>query len=161
MSTMECDHCYKEVIGNNGYVAWCRECINNDWRLLDNLGIQLPHGASRSQYNNQAFYWIASNHVATLVKSIPKITKKSLSVSVPDVEEICEALFQRDRESEKVASANLCKRDYYGIQCACPGCWGDIELDMCAPKIDFTLCKKRYYGIECDCGACPVPMKRR
>ncbi len=161
-----CHHCFANIVDSNlledeeeefdpTLIAWCKSCVNSDWTLLDDKGICLPFGASRGEFKASGFYWVKDSSEGEKVASIPSKTARSFDAALSAPDSVVTSIMK------EVAPPPFCKRDYYGINCFCPGCWGNIEIDLSAPKLDFILCKKRYYGIECDCGNCPVPRKRR
>lgn len=166
MSEYACQHCFADVIDPNllegeeeeidsTLVAWCKSCINSDWTLLDTKGVELPPGATRGEFRTYAFFWVKDTPDGERIRSIPPKTARSFDAVLSAPDSVVTSIMK------EVAQPPFCKRDYYGINCFCAGCWGNIEIDLSAPKLDFILCKKRYYGIECDCGNCPVPRKRR
>lgn len=142
---MNCNHCNKDVNVNpedDSRVIWCRECINQDWDLLESAGAITPP-CPKYEFMPDYFTWYQSDS-AKMIKQIPQRTLKNLE----DVITI-----------DSVPDNYLCKRIYYGIQCNCPACFEGSSLKI--PELRMPFCKKRYYGIACDCGYCPERVRYR
>ena len=113
MKTYTCDHCglfiYKSDNIYEPNIMWCRPCINQDHKLLDDAGIKY------STIEPQ-FFWV-SQGALDLLKLIPKITQRNLF----------DYLSPEEPEEETVEEVKVekkpCARAYYGLQdCTCGTC---------------------------------------